>query len=185
MIYLQIIAVLATISCLFLTKKEKVISWPVGIISEISLISIYAITHVYAQILLQLVFFIQSLIGWYNWGKPDGEKIKDLKIFFLFKDLVIFIILGLIFSFINLKLNPDINFKIGYIDGISAFIGLLANWYMTKKIIQSWLLYITYNILLCLLFSFSGDYFMIFLNILLLILSINAYNLWKKNLKKL
>lgn len=173
---LQVIAIVSTILCVVFTGQQKVICWPMGIISVLSLIAIYVMEGLYAQILLQSVFMIQCIIGWYNWGAVDNLTVtkKDTHVFI--QQVVLVIVLGLL-----LVAFPFV--EISCIDVLAAFIALLGNWYLTKKIIQAWLLFMTYNLLLIVVLVSKEIYPIAIMNAVLFFISLNGYRTWKKDLK--
>lgn len=183
MFWLQLIAIVSTIVCVYLSGKEKVASWPVGIVSVISLIAVYVITKDYSQVGLQIVFLITTIIGWYNWGKIDPVHIRSIRANELVRGMVLAIVLGIVFGTINLQFNPTLNHNIVYVDGISAAIGLVANWYLTKKVIQAWPLFMVYNLTTGFLTYYQHIYLLVGLNIVLFIISFNGFLSWRKNLR--
>jgi nicotinamide mononucleotide transporter len=181
---LEIIAVISTIVCVVLSAKEHILAWPIGIISVLSLIMVYIGGGMYAQIVLQVVFLVQCIIGWVNWGKKDGLKanIEGKRSFYI--ALIEAIVLGIVYALVILWGNGGKNPLFSYIDGISAFIALLGNWYLTKKTLQAWPLFMVYNVMLVYLLASQGIYLLALLNICLFFISFNAYRTWKRNLKE-
>lgn len=180
---LEIIATISTILCVWLTGKNNILCWPAGIISALSLIGAYLQTGMYAQITLQTVFFIQAIIGWYNWAKPDGLIITSIKKGKIMMDLISFVALGCIFAGWDVIHNDKVGLLPSYLDGISASIALLANWYLTKKIIEAWPLFIIYNSVLAIMLFSQGLYLLVGLNVFLVIISINSFIKWKRDLQ--
>ena len=181
MVTLQIIAIISTILCVVLTSRQSVICWPMGIVSVISLIGIYVLQGLYAQIILQSVFFIQCVIGWYNWDKKDDLKVSKLEFGGFLNNLFLVLLIAILLADYNVSLNSS-----GwstYIDYIAACLALLGNWYLTKKIIQAWLLFMSYNVLLILILMIKGIYPIAIMNAVLFFISLNGYRTWKKDLK--
>lgn len=180
----EIIALISTILCVILSAKEHILAWPIGIISVLSLITVYISSGMYAQIVLQLVFLVQCIIGWVNWGKKDGLKanIEEKEPFLI--SLAVSLVLGFVYGLIVIAFFNGKNDIYTYIDGISAVIALLGNWYLTKKTLQAWPLFMTYNLMLVVLLASQGIYVLALLNICLFFISFNAYRTWKRNLTK-
>ena len=181
--WLEIVALISTIVCVVLSAKENILAWPIGIISALSLIGIYIPSSMYANICLQSIFVVQCSIGWYNWGSSNEVKPSKLEFNKVFYHVVAAFLLGWLYAKVNIYLNPTIKWYVVYLDGVSTFIALLGNWYLTKKILQAWPLFMTYNIIISSLLAYQGIYLLSILNICLLIISFNAYRTWKKNLE--
>ncbi len=178
MIWFEIIAVVSTILCVILSVSENIWVWPVGIISVLALIAIYVPNGMYAQIILQGVFLIQSIIGWYNWGKKDGAVINRLPKTKFASQTIFIISLGSTFAFTNRD-----NYLFTMLDGISTALALLGNWYLVKKTIQCWPLFMSYNVILVGLLFYQGIYLLGIMNIALFFISFNGFYTWKRNLR--
>lgn len=181
---LEVTALVSTIVCVILSGKEKVLAWPIGIISAISLILVYIPQHMYANIVLQTIFVLQCSIGWYNWGKKDDLRVSKVSKFVSIRDIMAFIIIGCVYAAINDTLNSEGVRFTSYLDGISTTLALLGNWYLTKKKIQAWPLFITYNFIIAFLFAIQEMYIFSLLNLCLLCISLNSFYIWKRNLAK-
>ena len=181
---LEYIAIVSTILCVVLSAKERVSAWPVGIISAASLIGVYIPQHMYANIVLQGIFVVQCSIGWYNWGTKDNltPSIQDKNQ--LIVDLAMIIGLGGVYSTALILYNPETNWLYTYLDGITTALALLGNWYLTKKRLQAWPLFMSYNIIIAILFSLQGIYSLAALNLVLCCISFNGFSKWKRDLRK-
>ncbi len=178
----EIIALVSTILCVILSGKQNILAWPSGIISVVALIVVYIKADMYAQIGLQSIFLVQCTIGWYNWGKKDELVISKRVQRFFIRELLVFVGMGVLFSIVLNLTNPTHNIYLTYIDGIVAFIGLLGNRYLTRKVIQAWPLFMFYNILMIILLSIEHIYLLAFLNMCLFCISFKSYLVWRKNL---
>lgn len=181
---LEILATITTIVCVLYSSKQNILAWPIGIVSAISLIVIYLEANLYANILLQSIFLVQCSVGWYNWSKKDSIKVSKLRLSKLIQDLIVFITLGCIYAIWDIWYNDRITWVSSYLDGIGTFLALLGNWYLTKKIIQAWSIFIVYNIIMVFLLASQGIYMLALLNFCLPFISFNGYITWKRNLIK-
>jgi len=179
----EIIALIFTILCVVLSGKQNILAWPSGIISVIALIVVYGRNNMYGQIGLQVIFMIQCIIGWYNWGRKDNLLINKQAKINLIRDLITVISLGSLFSIVTFMIGSNKNVYLVFLDGIGAFIGLLGNKYLTKKVIQAWPLFMFYNILMIILLLIQGIYLLVALNICLFLISGNSYISWRRILR--
>lgn len=179
MIMLECIAVISTLVCVMLTARENVLGWPLAVISAIFLIILYIHKEYYGQVILQLIFLCQALYGWYNWGKIDSPPISSVpnKIFLL--HIISVVTFAVFISIIIQSMNTNVGNKI-YLDCIITSIGILGEIYLIKKQIQSWLLFMTYNILLTIMTFYDQLYPITVLNMVLFTISLTGYLKWKK-----
>jgi nicotinamide mononucleotide transporter len=74
---LEIVAVLFTLANVWLAVREKIWTWPTGIVSVLLYLVINWQAHLYANAILQILYFILSIHGWYEWlhgGKNKTER---------------------------------------------------------------------------------------------------------------
>jgi nicotinamide mononucleotide transporter len=187
---IEVIAVIATLWCVWLTKKQDILSWPIGIIGIIAYFIVFYRATMYSDMALQVLFFIQSIYGWYNWNKPiDDIPVVELTNFRFVFATISTIILG---CFIGYFMDEYTNSTQPYLDSIAASLSLLANWYLTRKIIQSWYLWISVDALLTLTFilksihspSDNNLYLSAGLYFILLILATSGLLAWRRDLNK-
>lgn len=181
---LEITALVSTILCVILSAKENILAWPIGIISVLTLIGVYMGSGMYAQIGLQLVYLVQCIIGWVNWRKKDGIKVNKMGSDTYINHIGYAVCIGVLYGVLILSTLGSKNAFLTYIDGISAFIALLGNWYLTRKTIQAWPLFMSYNVMMVFLLASQGIYGLAVLNMCLFFISFNGFRTWKRNLRE-
>jgi len=58
----------------YLTAKEKVSCWPVGIINILFFLVLFYQVRLYSDVLLQLYFLVMSFYGWWKWTHPGRKE---------------------------------------------------------------------------------------------------------------
>jgi nicotinamide mononucleotide transporter len=173
---MEIIAVIFTLISVYLTIKSSIWCWSTGIIGIVAYLYIFLIQHLYSQSALQIFFIIQSIYGWYYWGKNKEVKYNWISTKKLIIDLVAVLTLLSIFTLLESKTNnPQ-----PMLDVLTTLLSLLATWYMAKKIIFHWLIWIICDIFTVLLFMNQKLYWSAGLYTLLMIMCINGLITWFK-----
>tara|TARA_R110000772_G_scaffold1210_5_gene4320 strand:- start:9426 stop:9965 length:540 start_codon:yes stop_codon:yes gene_type:complete len=176
MLGLEILGSISILLCVYLTAKQNVLCWPIGILGCIAYLIIFYSSELYGESFLQIVFIIQSLYGWYYWKKKDDLlNVTKIGILPILNHLVILIIL-----FIGVIMGVEF---MGILDTVITLLSLLATYYLTKKYLESWYLWIVVDILAIILFFDRGLYVSSALYLGLLILATNGLFKWKKSLK--
>jgi nicotinamide mononucleotide transporter len=176
MIGLEIIAMLFGLVCIFLYTKQNIWAWPVGIIGIIGYFTIFLISGLTGQMILQALFFIQSLYGWYIW-KFSKQK-EDLTPTYLNWKQRILAIIGigigtLLFYFLGIGALP-------FLDGFGASLSIVAVYLLAKKKIETWYLWAISNIVLISICVLSGLYISIGFYSIAMILNIKGIREWKQ-----
>lgn len=145
---LEILGVISGILCVYLAAKNKVWSWPLAIISVLIYAFIFFEEKLYADAGLQIYFLFTNIYGWYFWTRKSDTEIKT-PINSASKKLIIFSILSvLLFTFLLgtfLYKSTDASFP--YIDSFCTACSLVAQFFLARKIIENWLIWIFVDII--------------------------------------
>ena len=74
---LEILAVGFILANVWLAVKENIWTWPTGIVGVLLYLVVNWRAHLYANALLQILYFVLSVHGWYEWlhgGTNHGER---------------------------------------------------------------------------------------------------------------
>ena len=74
---LEVVGVLFVLVNVVLAVMENIWTWPTGIVGVLLYLVINWRAHLYANALLQILYFVLSIHGWYEWlhgGKNHGER---------------------------------------------------------------------------------------------------------------
>lgn len=177
---MEIVAVVFSLLCVYLTSKQSIWSWPIGMIGVIFYFFIFLHVELYAEMCLQVIFFCQSLYGWYNWRKNNMElvvsKMSDNRTLALIISSSVLSILLILFF----KEKIDSSFP--ELDVVTTVGSLVANTLLIFKKIDAWFYWITVDILMIILFILSGLYLSAILYVIFLVMSINGLVKWSNKL---
>lgn len=130
----------------YLVAVENILNWPIGIVN----VSLYAYVFwgakLYADMVLQFVFFALSLHGWYQWVR-GGESGAALSITRLKKTE--YGLLGVVILIATLIVAPIIKARGGefaYVDSALAITSVTAQFLLNRKKVESWILWILVDI---------------------------------------
>jgi nicotinamide mononucleotide transporter len=71
---LEILAVLFILANVWLAVKENIWTWPTGIVGVLLYLVVNWRAHLYANALLQILYFALSVHGWYEWLHGGRDK---------------------------------------------------------------------------------------------------------------
>lgn len=172
MITLELIGFISTLLCVYYTVGEKIISWPIGIIGCMSYLILFYEHNLFGEMSLQIFFIFQSLIGWYNWGTKKHSLVvtRISNTLFMFHIIITLLITYCVVIWFNLN----------FLDIFTSIASILATYYLTKKILQNWILWIVIDLLLVFLLCYKDLYISALLYSILFIMAINGYLKWSK-----
>lgn len=184
-IILEATVLVTGIASVWYAKKENILVYPTGLIATVISVYLLLIDKLYGDMMINFYFSIMSIYGWWNWSRTENnqkvvkisrtntkEKMIGLGLFFL----------TVAFTYIVYRIFGNEITTSNYVDMITSGIFFTAMWYMAKKKIENWTLWIIADIITVPLYAYRGWGMLSFQYIIFTILAIQAYFLWKKSL---
>lgn len=184
-IFLEFIAFVFGILSVWFAKKENIWVYPTGLIATIITTYLLYLAGYIGDMMVNGYFTVMSIYGWYYWTKNNTlteklpitrtnlkEKIIGIVLFLI----TICVVLG-IYNFFDYTVNID-----NYVDIISSGIFFTGMWYMAKKKIENWTLWIIGDLIVTPLYAYRGLGILSLQYLIFTILAISAYLEWKKTL---
>lgn len=195
MSYVEFFGTVFTGWSVYLAAKNKIISWPVGLVGIILYTVLFYQIHLYSDLLEQLYYFVTTFWGWYLWLKPktaidtdsDNQELKvgriDKKqiVPYIFIVIVLSCGLGALMSKINLLFPAyfPVAASYPYWDSFTTVLSFVATIFLARRKIENWHLWIIVDVIGIWLYYQKG---VVFLALLYFGFLINAlYGLYKWN----
>lgn len=168
--------------------KQKVIFWPVSLINVLLYIFVYFHSRLYAEVSLQLYYFVVSIYGWYYWAKGgNSSEKKTVPVSRCSKKLLMYlgIVFLLCFAGMAYLLKQFTDTDVPYIDAFITSLSFIATWLLAKKKIENWIVWIVVDSVSVGVYLYKELYATIVLFAVLSILAFVGYFQWKKDLIKI
>jgi nicotinamide mononucleotide transporter len=156
MSYLEFIGTVFNLSGVWLTAKNKIVCWPVGIIGVVLYAILFYQIRLYSDFFEQLYYFFTGFAGWWLWTHPKATS-RELPVTrnssrgnivlctFL---LVTSVVVG--FEMSRAHIDFPTFFRepasFPYLDALTTVFSFGAQWLMTKKKIESWYIWIVVDL---------------------------------------
>lgn len=183
---IEIVIFIFGVLSVYFAKKENVLVYPTGIVCTILSVYIMFNAKYYADMSINIYYSIMSVYGWFQWKKITNGEVLSISRTNL-KEKIIGIILFLITAIICIYIYKFFNYKLqinNYLDIFTTSLFFTAMWYMAKKKIENWTLWIVGNTFAVYIFFDRQLYIIAIQYIIFTILAISAYIEWKKYLAK-
>jgi nicotinamide mononucleotide transporter len=129
-----------------LTIKKNIWLWPTGIVGVVAFFFLFWEHHLYADMVLQFIFFALSIQGWIFWLSPS--KNDDVPITTLSEteriQLYILCFGAIFFTTIALSKTDDV---LPIWDASIMILSVAAQWLLAKKSFNNWNYWIIVNII--------------------------------------
>ena len=187
---IEIIAVITGMLSIWYSYRINILVYPIGMISLALYVFIFINNGLYANAVINFLYFVISIFGWWNWlrqrttdnGQQTTDKV-ELKVSYLSKKgsiIIITIFITLIF-FINLFTTNDLSIRLDY---YTSAAGLIAMVLTSFKKVENWFFYLVADIVLIPLCIYNGLYLTSIQYVAYTILAIMGYINWNKEAKK-
>ena len=187
-IVLEFLAFWFGIISVVFAKKQNILVYPTGIIC--TLITMYLMYKVslLGHILVNLLYTIISLFGWWNWSRRENNdlvvKVSKFTSNDFTKSLLIFFIIVFVAYFAHDFFATNFEGQIKELDILTSGIFVTAMWLMANKKLENWILWIIGNVITIPLYLSSDKIILSIQHVIFTILAIQAYIEWKKSLSK-
>jgi nicotinamide mononucleotide transporter len=187
--YVELIGTLFGLFSVYFASRANILTWGTGIVNEVFLFILFFQVQLYADMFLQVYFFIVTIYGWHNWKTNTAEKmISEINFtnkLLLAAAIFIFSLLsGFLFSNIHLYLPEYFKVKAAYpfIDSFVMVSSIVATVLLAKKKIENWYLWIAVDLVCVVLYFKKGVYFLSIEYFIFLGLASYGLYHWKKQL---
>jgi nicotinamide mononucleotide transporter len=187
--FVEFIATIFGLFSIYLATKANILTWHTGIVNEIFLFILFFQVQLYADMFLQIYFFVVTIYGLYNWNKETHSlNITTLttKIRFQISGVILLSTVLLGFFFKNIHLFWPQFFKIEasypFFDSFVMVLSIIATVLLAKKLIETWILWILVDIVCVVLYAKKDINFLSLEYLIFLFLAIYGLYNWKKEL---
>jgi nicotinamide mononucleotide transporter len=185
--YVELIGTLFGLISVYFASRANILTWGTGIVNEVFLFILFFQVQLYADMFLQIYFFIVTIYGWYYWKTNTAEEmISEINFrnkLLLAAAIFIFSLLsGFLFSNIHLYLPEFFKVKAAYpyIDSFVMVSSIVATVLLAKKKTENWYLWIAVDLVCVVLYFKKGIYFLSLEYFIFLGLASYGLYHWKK-----
>jgi nicotinamide mononucleotide transporter len=179
----EVLAVVTGIISVYLSTREHIWSWPTALVNVALYFVVFLEAKLYADMGLQVVYFVLSLYGWYEW-LYGGENRTELHVSRASRQLgVRLVVIGAACAaLLGTLLARFTDAALPYVDSATTSTSLVAQWMMTRKILENWAVWAVVDVVYIGMFVFKGLYLTAGLYTVFLVLAIMGYVQWKRSL---
>jgi nicotinamide mononucleotide transporter len=180
---LEIVAAVFGAVSVWLSVRQHIASWPTAIVNVLLYVVVFYRARLYADMGLQFVYAALSVYGWYEW-KFGGADRTELPVTrtpraawpaLAAVGLAGGAALGVLFARHTNAANP-------YLDSALTAASLVAQWMMTRKLLENWLLWVAADLVYVPLYVAKNLYPTAVLYAVFLGLAAKGYVDWRRDL---
>jgi nicotinamide mononucleotide transporter len=176
---LEVLGVLTGVANVGLTVRQRLLAWPIGIINALLYFIIFARAGLYSDTGLQLVYACLSAYGWWHWarGGPSFDALPVTRV--SGRQVAITAVAALLVWMVLTQLTTRLaGAQMPRVDAALVAGSLSAQWWMTRKRLECWPLWMVVNVGYVALFATRGLLLTALLYIIYVILPIFGLREW-------
>jgi nicotinamide mononucleotide transporter len=188
--YVELIGTLFGLISVFYASKANILTWPTGIVNEVFLFILFFQVQLYADMFLQVYFFIVTIYGWYNWKTNTVEKKVSAtsfngRLWWAAAAVAGTVVFGYLFKNIHALLPAYFPTPAAYpfADSFVMVLSIIATVLLARKKIENWILWITGDVVCVVLYYKKQIYFLSLEYLIFLGLASYGLYHWNKTLK--
>ena len=181
---LEIFAAAVGAWSVWLSVRQNVLSWPTAIVNVVLYTIVFYEAKLYADMGLQVVYAVLSVYGWYQW-LYGGEGHTTLHVSRTPRSLAIglALIAAACAALLGTVLHRTTDAALPFMDSALTSASLVAQWMMTRKLLENWAVWITVDVLYVGMFIYKGLYVTAVLYAVFLGLAVKGWIDWRNSMR--
>jgi nicotinamide mononucleotide transporter len=180
---LEIFAALVGAISVWLSVRQNIWSWPTAIVNVVLYALVFYEAKLYADMGLQVIYAVLSIYGWYEW-LYGGAGHSELHVTRTGPRLaaLLALIAAVGSALLGVFLRNATDAALPFMDSFLSSTSLVAQWMMTKKLLENWLVWIAVDVLYVGMFIFKGLFLTSGLYAVFLGLAVKGYIDWRRSM---
>jgi len=179
---LDTLAAVCGLANVYLTVRQNIWCWPVGVVMVSLYIYIFFGAKLYSDVALQFFFLVVQFYGWYEWTRGPVEHARSLSAVGRLG------VKGWTWTaagagagtaILGTVMRRYTDAALPYPDAFTTMLSVIAQFLMTRKILENWTLWIVADVVYIAVYSIKSLYWTAGLYAVFLILCVKGYREWK------
>jgi len=174
-----------TLVAVYLTTRQVIWCWPLGIVSVILYTVVFYETKLYADMGLQVLYFVLAAYGWWAWRR-GGEDHGELRVSLLsMRGRVVLASIGASGGiFLGQTLSRFTDASLPFMDSALTSFSIVAQWMQTRKLLETWVVWLSVDVFYVGMFLYKGLYLTAALYAVFLYLAVLGFVEWRRPMER-
>jgi nicotinamide mononucleotide transporter len=166
----------------YLSTRQNIWSWPTAIVNVALYTIVFYQGRLYGQMGLQPIYLVLSVYGWYQWLHGGAQR-SELRVTRASPRLLATLgVLNLAAWIALAAILRRTDAALPWLDALLATTSLVAQWMMTRKILENWILWIAVDVVYVPTFISQGLYATAMLYAAFLVLALMGVVEWRRSI---
>jgi len=187
--YVELFGTIFTAWSVFLAAKNKLSTWPIGIVGVVLYMVLFWQIQLYADLIEQVYYLVTGFVGWWMWSHR-GRARKELQISVstgvgTVINCAVLVLGTFALSEVVIRLHTTFPAAFAkpasypYLDSFTTAMSFVANYLLMKRKLDSWYLWIVVDVIAVWLYAVKGVPLLSILYFAFLINAIVGYFKWR------
>ncbi len=184
MFSLELVAVVLTLTAVYLTARQIIWCWPLAMVSVTLYAVVFRDARLYADMGLQGLYFALAAYGWWAWwhgGEDHGEL--EVSLTSSRTRIVLFVVGTLASVLLGQTLTRFTNASLPFMDSMLTSFSIAAQWMQTRKLLESWLVWLAVDVFYVGMFLYKDLYLTAGLYAVFLVLAAMGFIQWRRSMR--
>jgi nicotinamide mononucleotide transporter len=155
---IEILAVIATLASVWLSVRRNILTWPTGIIGVSAYFVVFLRERLYADMALQVLFFVQCSYGWWAWHRSEQRAEPPIRTLSARGRMIVVVGVAAVAWIAGTLLDRYSNASAPYWDATASMLSITANQLLARRLLENWVLWIIADALYVGIFTWKGLY---------------------------
>ncbi|MES2278063.1 MAG: nicotinamide riboside transporter PnuC [Bacteroidota bacterium] len=185
--WLEVIAVITGLLCVYLAAINNIWNWPIAIISTVITVYVMANKYLYADMLQYTYLTIINIYGWYVWSKRPGSDDKRPVARISRKQILwtvaAVIVITPVLGYTLITFAARLNYQppaFPYLDSFCTVVSLAAQVLMARKVLENWLIWVFVDIIYVVIYTVKDLQAFAFMFVVYIVIALVGYFDWRK-----
>ena len=182
MTWTEILGFVTGAASVLLAVRESPWNWPVGIANNIFFLILFWHAQLYADAILQIVYIVISVFGWWNWLR-GGAGHTELPISKTTRRSAVILaaVTAAATAILAITLRRFTNSTVPLGDGVTTALSLAAQYMLSRKLLENWWVWMSADVIYIALYCYKSLYLTAALYLLFFAMCIAGYAGWRKS----
>lgn len=164
----------------WLTVKENIWNWPVGIANSAFYVIVFAHARLFADSSLNVLYVVLGFLGWYWWLR-GGQNRTALRVGRVNgSSAAMLAVVGVIATFGMTRFLYSVNDSAPFLDALTTVLSLIAEFMLARKFLENWYVWITADVIYIGLYTYRSLYLTAVLYAIFLAMCIAGWVRWRR-----
>jgi nicotinamide mononucleotide transporter len=166
----------------WLAVRQNPWNWPLGVANAAFFLVLFWQARLYGDMTLQLLFIALCLLGWYRWlfGGEGHTRLRVSRI--TRREILAYSVAGIAATAVFTPYLRSVGDASPLLDALTTVLSIEAQYLMTRKVIEHWLVWMAADILYIYLYTSQQLYLTAVLYVVFFAMCVAGWRDWQRSL---